>query len=69
MGIVHNDKTGIVLDVVEQNKKKNVLTIKDQTTGHIYKSIPTKVRVQPGEMVIYKALCHCTCKIERACKE
>ncbi|PCH68223.1 MAG: hypothetical protein COC01_04270 [Bacteroidetes bacterium] len=67
MQIVHNDKTGIVLNVVEQNKNQRLMTIQDQKTGDIYKSISTRINAAQGTRVIFRPLCHCTCRVEAVC--
>ncbi|PCH68224.1 MAG: hypothetical protein COC01_04275 [Bacteroidetes bacterium] len=69
MQIVHNDKTGIVLDVVKKNKKQYQIRVEDKITGHIYSSIPTKIKAKQGDEVMYTELCHSTCRIERKCKK
>ena len=66
-GIVHNDQTGIVLKVVEKNKNQNIITVQNLKTGLIYQSIPTRLATASGERVIFRPLCHCTCKIKAVC--
>ncbi|PCH68222.1 MAG: hypothetical protein COC01_04265 [Bacteroidetes bacterium] len=68
-GIVHNDKTGIVLDVVKKNNKQYQLKVKDKITGYIYSSIPTKIKAKQGDEVMYTELCHGTCRIKKKCKK
>ena len=69
-GIVHNDQTGIVLNVVEKyNNVERKVQVQDNSSGKRYMSIPTRIKLSPGDRVIYRVLNHNICRIERACKE
>ena len=66
--IVHNDKTGIVLEIIVMKQDQNILKVQDTETGHIYQSKPTKVLPNKGDSVIFREMCHCTCVVMRSCK-
>ena len=67
--IVHNDQTGIVMEVIAKNKNQNILKIQDKETGRISHSTPTHMQASSGDKVIYRPMCHCTCTIKSVLKD
>lgn len=55
-GIVHNDKTGIVIDILDNSNQAKTVRVSDVHTGEKLVSIPTKLSIIAGSHVVYRKL-------------
>ncbi|MBL4654713.1 MAG: hypothetical protein JKY33_02700 [Bacteroidia bacterium] len=55
-GIVHNDQTGIVIDIIKKDESTKTALVKDSKSGKNLISIPTHLAVEKGKQVVYRKL-------------
>ncbi|PCH68221.1 MAG: hypothetical protein COC01_04260 [Bacteroidetes bacterium] len=64
LDIVHNDKTGIVIDVLKSTNYLKIVLVQDTESGDNLVSLPTQLTVTQGNQVLYNELSN-KCKYDK----